>query len=139
MENSGIYQALKGKKLTVLVDSWCWIEYLKGSDKGELTRDYIEGEERLLISVINVAEVYKFLLSNRTIKESKEFLDFMLKRSFVIPVITQIAVEAAIIKHEKKWGLADAIVAATAKLYKVKLITGDSDFKKESDVIYFGN
>src|SRR3989339_654459 len=73
----------------------------------------IEGEERLLVSVINVAEVYKFLLSNRTIKEAKEFLDFMLKRSFVIPVITQIAVKAAIIKHEKKWGLADAIVAAT--------------------------
>lgn len=44
--------------MPVLIDSWAWIEYFKGSRKGEKAKKYIEGKERAIISAINIAEVY---------------------------------------------------------------------------------
>lgn len=42
-------------------------------------------------------------------------------------------------RHEKKFGMADAIVLATAKLHDAKIVTGDDDFKGEPNVSYVGN
>ncbi len=51
-------------------------------------------------------------------------------------VTTEIAKSAAILKHEKNLGLADAIIYATATQENAMLITADSDFKDEKNVQY---
>lgn len=124
--------------MTVLIDSWVWIEYFQGSDKGKSVKQYIEGEEQIILSTINVSEVFRHILSKRTQKDAESAIDFMLKASFVAPVTVDIAIKSAFIKHEKKWGLGDAIIQATAQKYNAVIITGDNDFKNEKNVVFLG-
>jgi predicted nucleic acid-binding protein len=119
-----------------LIDSWAWVEYFKGSESGEKVRKYIEGDEIALISVINIAEVYRWILKFYGEKVAKEKTGVMKDRCFVIPVDEEIAIMAAKIKHKEKMGLGDAIIYATAKKENATIITGDSDFKEKDDVIF---
>ena len=123
--------------MIVLVDSWAWIEYLKGSFAGEKAKEVIENNNRLLLATINVSEIYRFLLENMP-SSAEKLMQFVLKSSFVIPLETSTALKAARIKHEKKMGLADAIVLATAIENKASVLTGDDDFKKIQNIIYIG-
>ncbi len=129
---------LRGKNLTVLIDSWAWIEYLKGTRYGARAKPYIESGEEVLLSAINVSEIYRFLLRYKTEKETEEFMKFIFSVGFVIPLDTPIALQAARLKHELKLGLADAIVLATARKSSCMVVTGDDDFKNKEDVIYIG-
>ncbi len=116
-----------------MLDSWAWIEYTRISPQSERVRLYIEGDEPAITSAINIAEVYRFFLAKKP-RETEHYLSFILARANVIPVDTEIAKTAAKICHEKKMGLADAIVLATAQLKGAKIITGDPDFKNEKNV-----
>lgn len=118
-----------------MLDSWAWIEYFKGSAAGARVRAYVEGGHEIIISTINIAEVGCFLL-----REERDFIltQFMEQTSTVVPLSADIAQKAATLKHEKKMGLADAIVLATAREWGVSVATGDPDFKGEKDVIYLG-
>lgn len=122
--------------MTVLVDSCAWIEYFKGSKSGEKIRKYIDSDVEILSSVINLAEIYRYMLAYNPEKYAKEALDFILKRSFYIPVSLKISIEAAKIRHEKKFGLGDALIYSTALLTNSKVLTVDKHFKDESNVIF---
>lgn len=124
--------------MTVLVDSWAWIEYFKGSVFGEKAKKYIESDEEVIVSAINISEMYTFLLRNKP-DEAQKFMDFVLQRSFAVPIETSIALAAAKIKVEKKFGLADALVLATARQHKCPVVTGDDDFKNEEEAVYIGS
>ena len=124
--------------MTVLLDSWAWIEYFKGTSYGKEAKKFIEGDEEILVSVINIAEVYGHFLRNKDEDAADSVIKFISKRSFIIPVITKIAINAAKIKYEKKWGLGDALIYATAEIHKIQIMTGDPDFKDEDNVIYIG-
>ena len=119
-----------------MIDSWAWIEYFKSSEPGKRAKGFIEGGS-IIISAINVAEVFRHMLILSK-KDAEDALGFMLKTSFVVPVSAKLAKDAAIIKHEKKWGLGDSIVLATALQHGAKVVTGDSDFKNEPGIIFLG-
>ncbi len=123
--------------MTVLIDSWAWIEYLKGTAYGQKAKEYIEGDDEKIVSSINVAEIYNFLLKNKP-NEADNLIDVVIKTSFVIFLQTEIALQAARYKHEKKFGMADAIVLATANAHNAQIVTGDDDFKDEKNVVYIG-
>ena len=122
--------------MPVLVDSWAWIGYFKGS-AAEKAKEIIESSEQILISSINVSEIYLFLLRNRPF-EADKLIKFVLDSSFVIPVETNLSLKAAKIELSQKIGLADAIVIATAEDNKAEILTGDDDFKNMKNVIYIG-
>ena len=122
--------------MTVLIDSWAWIEYFKGSKAGEKVKKYIEGKEKAIISAINIAEVYRWILRFYDEEIAKEKINVMKERCFIIPVDEEIAIMAAKIRHEEKLGLGDAIIYATAKKEGAILLTGDNDFKDKENVIF---
>ncbi len=122
--------------MTVLIDSWAWIEYFKGSKSGEKAKKYIENDEIAIISAINIAEVYRWILKFYSEKVAEEKIEVMKERCFIIPVDEDIAITAAKIKHREKMGLGDAIIYATAKKENAIIITGDPDFKEKDDVIF---
>ena len=128
---------LRGKKLTVLVDSWAWIEYFKGSQLATKAKEIIESSQKILLSTINASEIYHFLLKNNP-AEAEKLIKFVLSSSFVIPIDSSIALKAAKIKYDKKIGLADSIVIATAEENNAQILTGDGDFKEMKNVIYIG-
>ena len=123
--------------MTVLVDSWAWIEYFKGSQSGLKAKEIIESSQKILLSTINASEIYHFLLKNKP-AEAEKLIKFVLSSSFVIPLDSSIALKAAKIKYDKKIGLADAIVIATAEENNATILTGDDDFKEMKNVIFIG-
>ena len=124
--------------MTVLLDSWCWVEYLDGTEVGKKIENYLEVEETPFISVINLAEVYKHYLSTHKENEADGFVSFMMSRCFIIPVEPNMALNAAKINSQKKWGLGDSLIYASAKAHNLQLVSGDPHFKKEKEVVYLG-
>lgn len=125
--------------MTVLVDSWTWIEYFKGSAAGRRARMAIEdlGSEAL-VSAINVAEVYRWFLQEEGSRGAEDARFLMTRRSEVVDVTEALAVEAAKLRKERGWGLGDSIVYATARDRNATLLTGDPDFRGAEGVTFIG-
>jgi predicted nucleic acid-binding protein len=127
--------------MTVLVDSWAWIEYFKGSAAGEKVRGIIEDtQEKIILSSINIAEVYNSFLRDYSHPDNERYAEAsrkaMKQRSYVYEVDEKVAVDSAKIKHEKKWGLGDSTIYATAKREGAKVLTGDPHFKGLNEVMF---
>ena len=121
--------------MTVLIDSNIWIDYFQASAIGKKAVAYIESKEKIIISTLNIAEVYRHVLSKRNKQDAEKAVDVLQQFSFIIPVTTEIAKKAAIFKHEKKLGLADAIIYATAEQEQATIITADNDFRHMQNVL----
>lgn len=127
--------------MTVLIDSWAWIEYFKGSAAGEEVKELLENsQDKVIVSAVNIAEVYNSFLRDHSPPDNKRYAEASRKaikqRSYVYEVDEEIAVDSAKIKHEKKWGLGDSIIYATAKREGAKVLTGDPHFRGLKDVIF---
>lgn len=105
------------------------MEYFKGTDAGEKARKWIDGDEKAIISTINIAEVYRWILQSYDEAIAEEKRRIMKRRCSIIPVSESIAVEAAKIRKKKGLGLGDAIIYSTAKSENSRILTGDRDFK----------
>lgn len=122
----------------VLIDSWCWIEYYKGTANADAVAKYIEGNMIAYVSTINLSEIYRWFLLSYTDKEAKSALRDVKDRCFIVSVDDKIAVMAAKIKHELKWGLGDSIMLATARTKNARVVTGDPDFQGLDEAIFIG-
>ena len=80
--------------MTVLIDSWAWIEYFRGSKAGERAREFIEGDEDAVVSTINLAEVYRWILRFYPEEVADEKVGAMKQRCTVIEVTERIAIES---------------------------------------------
>ncbi len=124
--------------MTVLVDSWAWIEYYRGGAYGRKVREIIEGGEEAYISTVNLAEVYRWFLRHYSEKEAEQERATMKERCITVAVDEEIAVEAAKIRHKEGFSLGDSMILATARKVKAKVVTGDKAFKGLKDAIYLG-
>lgn len=120
-----------------VIDSYAWVEYFKGTKKGELAKKFIEGKNSATAS-ITLAE-----LSEKYKRENKNFeqdLQFILSQTKIVNLSTEIAIKAGEINCENKkkikdWGMADAIILATANSLNSKVITGDEHFRNLNSVM----
>jgi len=122
--------------LTVLIDSWAWIEFFQGSNAGAAVMGYLDDDQDLIISAVNLAEVYRWILHFYDERIAEEKKAAMKERCILIDVDEEIAVEAARIKHRLKWGLGDSIVYATARREAASVLTGEGNFQGQNDVIF---
>jgi len=122
--------------LTVLIDSWTWIEYWSGGPKANEAAAHIDGSEAAVVSAINIAEVYHWILLHYDVKIAEEKIDTIKRRCFIIPVSEEIAIEAAKIKHSAKLALTDSFILATAKGVEAKVVTGDPDFRELKEAVF---
>ncbi len=122
----------------MLLDSFAWMEYFMGTQEGENVRKLVDDDIQLYTSPIVIAEIYSKSL--RTDGNAEERKDFIIKRCALIVLDENIAVEAAKIHAENKikkpdFGLADAIILASARNRNIKVVTGDPHFKDFKDAI----
>ena len=111
----------------ILVDSSGWIEYLAARPKADKFAPYIEGDEPLVTSVIQVYEIYKVV--RRDISEERAIESISALRATRIELLAEsLALEAADISLEHGLAMADAIIFATARKHDAEIITADSDF-----------
>jgi len=125
--------------LTVLIDSWTWIEYWRGGIHSERAAEYIEGSESAVISAVNLVEIFFWVLRHYDEKKAGEKRDTLMRRCFLIPLDETIAVEAAKTKRNLKLSLADSMILATANAQEAKLVTGDKDFKNLPHILFIGD
>ena len=81
--------------MTVLVDSWAWIEYFKGSAAGEKIKELLENfQDKVIVSAVNIAEVYNSFLRNYSPPDNKRYAEASIKamkqRSYVYEVDEEI-------------------------------------------------
>lgn len=124
--------------MTVLIDSWAWIEYWKGGRLAREAAAYIDGEEEAVVSTINLAEVHLWVARSYGDATADDKVATMEKRCHVVPVERDVALEAARIKKKDKLGLADSLILATARHVGGSVVTGDSDMKGLRDVVLLG-
>ena len=112
----------------ILVDSSGWIEYLAARPKADDFAPYIEGDEPLVTSVIQVYEIYKVV--RRDISEERAIESVSALRATTIePLAESLALEAADIALELGLAMADAIIFATAAKHRADIVTADADFE----------
>lgn len=123
-------------------DSYAWVEYFRGSQKGEIVKEYIENKKGVT-PIIVIAE-----LSVKYHKENWKFWDedlqFIMTKSIIFDLTIEIASKAGEtrMKMRKKmpnFGLADAIILETGNKIKAPILTGDPHFKKLPNVIFIGD
>ena len=126
-------------KIRVL-DSWPVLEWIKGTQPvtdivADLLADAGSGIARLLMSAINVGEVYYFVRKyhGEALAESWRQSSGTLPITIEVPTADEIW-DAALLKGRYPIAYADAFAAALAQKYRCPLLTGDPDFRSVSDL-----
>jgi hypothetical protein len=72
-----------------LLDSFAWIEYFIGSERGAKVRDYVEGDKPLYTPSICLTEIKSKYL--RECKDPTTRIGLITERSFIVPIGKEIA------------------------------------------------
>ena len=119
-----------------LVDSSGWLEYFADSNNADIFSEPIEDTENLLVSTLNIYEVFKRVFHQRGEDSALQAIALMYQAE-VVDVTSEIAISAAKLSYEKKLPMADSIILITARMNGAVLWTQDSDFQNFEDVKYF--
>ncbi len=118
-----------------VVDSSAWLSYLAGDRNAGKFAKAIEDLDLLLVPSITLTEVFKVVFRQGGEEMALEVVAHM-KQGRVIPLDSQLAVDAASCGVTYKLPLADSIVYATARKFDATIWTQDVDFKSLSGVRY---
>jgi toxin FitB len=89
---------------------------------------YIEGTEPLLVSSIEIYEVYKVIRRDISEERALEAVS-LLRRATIVPVDESLALEAADISLAMGLAMADSLVYATSRRHEAELVTADADLQ----------
>jgi ribonuclease VapC len=120
---------------TRVLDSWAILEWISGRQPAtdavaKLLAESEAGHARLLMSAINVGEVYYFLRKHHSeeLAESWRELSGTLPVTIEVPTADEIW-DAAVLKGRYPIAYADAFAAALAHKYQCPLVTGDPELR----------
>lgn len=129
-----------------VLDASALVAYLWKQSGYEKVQDFLaraaDGEKRLLMTTVNLGEVYYLLLRDHGSEGADKILTVIetLPIDFV-EVDMRLAKQAAVYKATKKIPYVDCFVAALAKLQKGEVITGDKEFRaieNEVKIVWVG-
>ena len=127
-------EARRRKPKAIVFDSWAVLAYLQGESASEhladVVADALHGEIPILMSVVNVGEVWYILAREVSADEADKSVASL--RSWgtqFVDIDWSLAHEAAVLKSRFKISYADAFAAALAKLRRADLVTGDPEFE----------
>jgi toxin FitB len=119
-----------------LVDSSGWLEYFADGKNANFFVKAIEDSKELIVSTINIYEVYKKILLEKDENSALQAIALM-QSVKVINVGSSIAIMAARLSYELKIPMADSIIYSTARINDAIVWTQDADFKDLDGVKYF--
>lgn len=111
----------------IVFDSYAWLEYFAGSEKGRIVKEIIESRDEILTPSICISEIKRKYLREK--KEYKPRIKFITTRSKIIKIDLDISLLAADLSYKSKLYMIDAVVYACAILINSDLLTGDQHFK----------
>lgn len=121
-------------------DSWAILAFLEDEPAAEKVEAFIieslEGEAPLLITTVNLGEVWYSITRSRSASEADLAIEQLNKLGLeVIPADWPLTQIAASFKAKYRLAYADCFAAALAKQRKTKVITGDKEFKQLEEEI----
>jgi predicted nucleic acid-binding protein len=112
----------------LLVDTSAWIEWLVGSATGDRVAEHLPDQADWLVPTMVQLELAKWLTREVGEDKADQVIAFT-QVCQVIPLDTEIALEAAEACRMHKLATADAIVFATARARGATILTCDSHFE----------
>ena len=127
---------------SIVIDTYAWIEYFKGSSEGLEAKKFIEGEAVLFTPSIVIAELSD-KYRREGIKEWEIRNRFIKLKTKILLLDERIADKAGELKQElkkqyKDVGLADAIVFAHSLDVSARILTGDKHLRELENSIRLG-
>jgi len=119
-----------------LVDSSGWLEYFADGKNAKFFVKAIKNTEELIVSTVNLYEVYKKVLMERDENSALQAASLM-QQAKVVNITSSIAIIAAKLSCELKIPMADSLIYSTARMYNAVVWTQDVDFKDLEEVKYF--
>ena len=125
---------------SILVDTWAWIEMMKGSRQGEYVRTVILNNPDLFISILTIYELRYRIEQLKDSESAISIINKITEQVEIIPVDTRIAMLGGIIKlgqcqGKTKMGAVDCMILATARLHGLKILSGDKHFNGLEETI----
>ena len=122
----------------LVIDSYAWIEYLDGTEKGRTVSNYLDENEEIFSCALTIAEVIS--KAARKGRSERTAYEVLTNNSKIISADQELSFQAGLIhcqmrKTVKDFGLADAYVLATAEKLDAKILTGDNHFKNIKEAI----
>jgi predicted nucleic acid-binding protein len=124
-----------------LLDSYAVLAYLNGEEGAGKVREVMEEAgnigEPLLISEINVGEVYYILGRKRGMEKADYFIDTILPGLpiQVLPVDFPLVMEAARLKAKHTLSYTDCFAVAAALRSGASILTGDPEFRAAAGLL----
>ena len=120
-----------------VIDTFAWIEYFIGSKKGETVKTFIEGNKAITPTIVIAELSAKYSNEGKDFSNKLKFIKFNTKLASLNEEIAAFAgkIKTGQRKRKKDFGLADAIIYATAITLHAKVITGDPHFKDIKEAI----
>jgi len=109
-----------------LVDSSGWLEYFADGRNARFFAPSLEDTDNLIVSTINIYEVFKRVLQQRGEDAALQAVALM-QQANIADVTSPIAMDAANLSAELKLPMADSLIFATARAYGATLWTQDAD------------
>ena len=124
-----------------VLDAWALLAFLQGEEPAatrvrDLLREANEGSARVLMSIINLGEVYYNLGRVRGEEEAEETLTTIRQLPMtILPASDEMVMRAARLKMAHPISYADAFAAAAASELSAVLVTGDPELKRLDGII----
>ncbi len=120
----------------LVLDSWVLVAWLKdhrpaADHVADLWRQASEGEIRLLISIMNLGEVFYLTARAKGIPAAEALLEHLRARPLEsLPAADSLVLEASRLKARYPISYADAFAVATAMRVDCPLSTGDPELRR---------
>lgn len=126
----------------LLLDTWAWVEYFKGTAHGARVGEVLAREDTVATSILTVAELGDLHFRDGR-PALEERISFIASRGRLLEVTRAVAEKAGRTKwaqrrRKRAMGLGDAIIYETAQAEGLTVLTGDPGFKGLPGVEFLG-
>ncbi|NHQ74548.1 type II toxin-antitoxin system VapC family toxin [Roseovarius gahaiensis] len=119
----------------ILVDTSAWIEWLIGSPTADRISEHLPDQETWLVPSMVQLELAKWLTREVGEEKADQALAFT-QVCQVVPLDTEIALNAAEACRTHRLATADAVIFATAQSHGAQVLTCDAHFEGLPSVLY---
>ncbi len=118
----------------MLLDTSAWVELFEATKKTARIKEVLT-KEMCYTSIVTIAEIVSW--AEKSKRNHEEIIENVGKASTIIGLSESISVLAGRLNFErkksnKKWGMLDSFILATAMAYRLNILTADNDFRDVS-------